>query len=58
MNYYYDNEKEERNERNWFMFKIAVVIAVAIAFTIGYFVIDFEKIDNDIKNNIKTEKNE
>ena len=55
---YYDNEKEERNERNWFMFKIAVVIAVAIAFTIGYFVIDFEKIDNDIKNNIKTEKNE
>ena len=48
---YYNDEQEQRNERNWNIFKNTVLILAITALTIGYFTIDFTKFDN-----IKTEQ--
>lgn len=51
---YYENNEEERTERIWNLCTKAILIVFVIIATIGYFTIDFEKIDN----HIKIEKNE
>ena len=51
---YYENYEDERADLIWNLFQKAILIIFIIIATIGYFTIDFDKIDN----NIKTEKNE
>lgn len=51
---YYENNDDERTDRIWDLFIKTMLVLAVIAMVIGYFTIDFDKIDN----NIKIEKNE